>query len=300
MPLTDTVLRQAKPGPKPIKLSDERGLFLLLQPSGGKLWRLKYRIDGKEKKLSLGSYPDVPLKEARRRRDEAREAIAAGIDPAEQKKRAATAIAEQARNTFASVASEYLEKASREGRAAVTIGKSRWLVSLLDPDLGARPVSSITSAELLAVLRKIEAKGHLETARRVRSFAGRVFRYADPSGMLRGALVSPTVKHHAAILEPAAVCELLRGMDGFKGLPLTQIALRLTPHVFVRPGELRRAEWDEFDLDRALWSIKPEKMKMREPHVVPLSSQSVALLESAKVAESTGLFHLIAQSALPR
>ena len=202
MPLTDTALRQAKPGEKPIKLYDERGLFLLLQPSGGKLWRLKYRIEGKEKKLSLGSYPDVPLKDARKRRDEAREKIAAGIDPGEHRKLQAAAKEALEKSTFGAVAAEYLEKASRDGRASVTIKKSQWLVSLVDADLGARPIASITPADLLAALRKIEEKGHLETARRIRSIAGRIFRYAiatsraeaDPSVVLRGALAVPTVR----------------------------------------------------------------------------------------------------------
>lgn len=291
MPLTDTAIKNAKHGLKPIKLFDERGLFLLLQPSGGKLWRLKYRILGIEKKLSLGVYPDVSLKEARKRRDEARTLLANGADPALVKADQANYAKRAARTTFQAIAEEYIEKSAREGRAAVTIGKTRWLLSLLTSDLGKRPISEITPAELLTSLQKIEAKGHLETARRMRSFAGRVFRYAvatsranaDPSALLRGALVAPKVTHHSAILEPKAVGELLRAIDGYQGLPLTCLALQLTPHVFVRPGELRRAEWQEFDLDRAIWTIPAAKMKMREPHVVPLSQQALRLLEAAKV-----------------
>ncbi|MDP5280360.1 integrase arm-type DNA-binding domain-containing protein [Sphingomonas sp. DG1-23] len=290
MPLTDTAIRQAKHGPKPIKLFDERGLFLLLQPSGGKLWRLKYRVDGKEKKLGLGTYPDVSLKEARKRRDEARSKLADGIDPAAAKKAANDARREAAGNTFRTVAEEYLDKIAREGRAAVTIGKSRWLYSLIDKDLGSRPVAEIKPAELLSTLQKVEAKGHLETARRMRSLASRIFRYAvatsraesDPTALLRGALAAPKVKHHSAILEAAAVGELLRAIEGYQGQPLTCIALKLTPHVFVRPGELRQAEWTEFDLDGAIWTIPAEKMKMRDPHVVPLSTQAVGLLRSAE------------------
>ncbi|MCF8707719.1 tyrosine-type recombinase/integrase [Rhizorhapis sp. SPR117] len=290
MALTDTAIRQAKHGPKPIKLSDERGLFLLLQPSGGKLWRLKYRIAGKEKKLSLGTYPDVSLKDARKRRDEARASIAAGVDPAVERKAELQAAKLGASNTFKSVADEYIAKAAQEGRASVTIGKSRWLLSLMERDIGQRPIAEITPAELLNALRKVESKGHLETARRMRSLAGRIFRYAvatsrassDPSSLLRGALVAPKVTHHSAVLEPKAVGELLRAIDGYQGQPLTCIALKLTPHVFVRPGELRRAEWDEFDLDKAVWTIPAEKMKMRDPHVVPLSAQALALLQCAK------------------
>lgn len=280
MALTDVAIRGAKHGAKPIKLADEKGLFLLLQPSGGKLWRLKYRVFGKEKKLGLGRYPDVSLKEARRRRDEARALIANGIDPGAQKQAEALAAKLNAGTTFKSVGDEYLEKASREGRAAVTIGKSRWLLSLMEPDLGSRPVADIAPAELLGAIRKVEAKGHLETARRMRSLAGRIFRYAvatsratsDPSSMLRGALTAPKVKHHSAIIEREQVGALLRAMEGYEGQPLTCIALKLTPHVFVRPGELRRAEWAEFDLESAVWNIPAEKMKMRDPHVVPLKA----------------------------
>ena len=290
MALTDTSIRNARPGEKPRKLFDERGLFLLVQPSGGKLWRLKYRYLGKEKKLSLGTYPDVSLKLARERREEARIVLANGADPASIKAALKDEAKEAAANTFSLVAEDYVAKIEREGRAAVTIKKTQWLLSLLNRDLGKRPVSEITPAELLAALQEVESQGHLETARRMRSLSGRIFRYAvatsrataDPSALLRGALTAPTVKHHSAILEPEAVGELLRAIDGYTGQPLTRLALQLTPHVFVRPGELRRAEWQEFDLDKAIWTIPAEKMKMRDPHVVPLSKQSIALLESAK------------------
>jgi len=291
MALTDTAIKAAKHGPKPIKLFDERGLFLLLQPNGGKLWRLKYRILGKEKKLSLGVYPDVSLKEARNRRDAARTLLANGADPASVKREQIQSARRNAANTFKAIADEFIEKSAKEGRAAVTIKKTRWLLSLLEGDLGNRPITEIKPADLLESLQKIESKGHLETARRMRSFAGRVFRYgvatsratADPSNLLRGALVAPKVTHHSAILEPKAVGELLRAIDGYQGQPLTCIALKLTPHVFVRPGELRRSEWQEFDLENAVWTIPAEKMKMRDPHFVPLSLQTLELLESAKV-----------------
>ena len=290
MALTDTSIRNAKPGPKPKKVFDERGLFLLVQPSGGKLWRLKYRYLGKEKKLSLGIYPDVSLKVARERRDEARTILANGTDPATVKAARKDEAKEAAANTFASFGEEYVAKMEREERAAVTIKKTQWLLSLLNRDLGKRPISEITPAELLASLKDVESQGQLETARRMRSLSGRIFRYAvatsranaDPSALLRGALTAPKVKHHSAILEPEAVGELLRAIDGYSGQPLTLLALQLTPHVFVRPGELRRAEWQEFDLDKAIWTIPAKKMKMRDPHVVPLSKQSLALMESAK------------------
>lgn len=289
MALTDTAIRNAKPGEKPKKIFDERGLFLLVQPSGGKLWRLKYRYLGKEKKLSLGRYPDVSLKVARERRDEARRLLANGADPASVKAEIANEKREAASNTFSTIAGEYVAKIEKEGRAAVTIKKTRWLLSLLEPDLGARPLTEITPADLLATLQRVEAKGHLETARRMRSLSGRIFRYAvatsrasaDPSALLRGALAAPTVKHHSAILEHTKVGELLRAIDGFSGQPLTHLALKLTPHVFVRPGELRRAEWNEFDLEKEIWTIPADKMKMRDPHVVPLSRQALELLDSA-------------------
>ncbi|MBV1917473.1 MAG: integrase arm-type DNA-binding domain-containing protein [Sphingomonadaceae bacterium] len=290
MALTEIAIRKAKPGPKPIKMADERGMFLLLQPAGGKLWRLKYRFAGKEKKLSLGRYPDVSLKDARARRDEARTMIANGVDPSAVKQADALAAKLNAVTTFEAVAEEYLDKASREGRAAVTIKKSRWLLSLLTPSIGGRPIADIAPAELSAALKKVEAKGHLETARRMRSLAGRVFRYAvatsradsDPAAMLRGALTAPVVRHHAAILDPAELGGLLRSIDGYQGQPLTGLALQLTPHVFVRPGMLRKAEWSEFDLDNAVWSLSDGRMKMRRPHVVPLSTQAVAILQAAE------------------
>lgn len=290
MALTDIKIRTAKPSAKPRKLGDDGGLFLLIQPSGGKLWRLKYRVDGKEKKLSLGRYPDITLVEARRRRDEARTSIALGNDPAEEKRRAQLESATRRSNTFDAVAEEYLQKAALEGREAVTIKKSRWLLSLLSPRIGSQPVADITSADLLAAIKGVHDKGNYETARRMRSFAGRVFRFAiatsladnDPSSSLRGALIAPKVTHHAALLDEKSVGGLMRAIDAFSGQPLTCYALQLTPHVFVRPGELRRAEWNEFDLAKARWTISAEKMKMRRPHIVPLSKQALAILEKAQ------------------
>lgn len=290
MPLTDTAIRNAKHGPNPIKLGDEKGLFLLLQPSGGKLWRLKYRVDGREKKLGLGQYPEVSLREARRRRDEARTQLAAGLDPGEERKRVLSEAQSEARNTFQAVADEYLDKVAVEGREAVTIKKSRWLVSLLAPSLGNRPVSQIPPKDLLEALKPLEAAGHHETARRARSLTGRIFRYAiatsraehDPSSALRGALIAPKVKHHAAIVDPVGVGKLMLAIQGFAGQPLIKLALELSPHVFVRPGELRGAEWPEFDLVGAVWVIPAEKMKMRKPHRVPLSRQAIAILQRAQ------------------
>lgn len=289
MALTDLKIRSAKPAAKPTKLADGLGLYMLLQPTGAKLWRLKYRIAGKEKKLSLGIYPDVSLRDARERRDQARAQLAAGIDPGNEKKRLAAERAENERQSFEAVANEYLADVEK-GRASVTIKKSRWLLSLMLPDLGSRPISEIRSSDLLKVLKVVEHRGHLETARRMRSLAGRIFRFAmvtdraiaDPSVALRGQLATREHRHHSAILDETGVGALMRAIDSFSGQPLTQLALKLTPHVFVRPGELRRAEWCEFDLERAIWTIPATKMKMRSPHYVPLSRQALEIVRAAQ------------------
>lgn len=305
MPLSDVAIRSAKPGPKPIKLSDEKGLFLLVQPSGGKLWRLKYRFGGKEKKLSLGRYPDVGLKEARERCSEARKLIAAGIDPSEQKQADRINAEMKSANTFKAVADEYILKCEREGLAAVTIVKSRWLLSLFDAAMAERAIEDIRPGDLLSALKKVEARGHLETARRMRSLSSRVFRYAvatdrasaDPSALLRGALVAPKATHHAAILDEKGVGALMRAIDGYAGQPMTQLALRLAPHVFLRPGELRQAEWSEIDLEAGVWKIAASKMKMRQAHVIPLSRQATDILRDAQVL--TGRHQYVFSSMYP-
>ena len=298
MALTDVVVRSAKPAAKQYKLYDAGGLFLLVKPSGGKLWRLKYRYQGKELALALGRYPDVGLKEARLGRDRARKQMASGKNPAFEKKRATVAATLGVTNTFSAIAEELIAKREREGLKDVTTGKARWLLSLLSPDLGKRPIAEIEPFELLAVLKKVEASGRLETAKRLLAFAGRVFRYAvattrakrNVAADLQGALVAPKVKHHAAIIDPAAVGALLRAIDGFDGQPVTTWALRLAPHVFVRPGELRQAEWSEIDLEAAVWRIPANRMKMKREHVVPLSRQAVAILREAQALTGNGRF----------
>jgi integrase len=298
MALSNAAIRAAKPSKKQFKLYDEGGLFLIVKPSGGKLWRLKYRHSGKEQALSLGRYPAVGLKEARAGRDQARKLIASGKNPAFEKKRAAVAASVGAANTFSAIAEELIAKRVREGLKEVTTGKARWLLSLLAPELGKRPIAEIEPFELLAVLKKIEASGRLETAKRLLAFAGRVYRYAVATARakrniaadLQGALVAPKVKNHAAIIEPRAVGALLRAIDGFEGQPVTIWALRLAPHVFVRPGELRQAEWSEIDLDAAVWRIPAHRMKMKREHVVPLSRQAVAILKEARGLTGNGPF----------
>lgn len=294
MPLSDLAIRTAKPRTKPYKLADEKGLHLRISPAGSKLWRLKYRFAGKEKLLSLGSYPATTLKDARERRDAARRLLEAGVDPGQERKRQKLDQAVSAANTFNAIANEYIDKIEREGRASSTIVKVRWFLELLDPSLEARPISDISPQELLAALRKVEARGRLETAQRLRSFADRVFRYAiatsrattNPAEPLRGALTSPRVRHHPAVLEPDRVGALLRAIETYDGYPEVRFALLLAPHVFVRPGELRHAEWSEFDWEKKMWTIPAEKMKMRQPHLVPLSRQAISILR--RTFEITG------------
>ncbi|MGB7655082.1 MAG: integrase arm-type DNA-binding domain-containing protein [Novosphingobium sp.] len=289
MALTDVAIRNAKPAAKAIKLADGGGMFLLVTPAGGKLWRLKYRVDGREKLLAIGAYPEIGLGEARRRREEARELIALGKDPSREKQRDKVRARVQAADTFAAICDEYCEKRRRDGSkgwAPATAIRSEYLLSLVCGSIGKLPIGEIEPADVLTAARRIEGKGKLESARRSLQLAGAVFRYAvatarlasDPTRDLRGALAAPTVTHYAAILEPVKVGELLRAIDGYESLGLTRLALQLAPHVFVRPGELRHARWEEVDLDGALWTIPAEKTKMRKDHRVPLSRQAVALL----------------------
>lgn len=283
--LGPSAVHNAKPQAKPYKLRDERGMYLLVQPNGARWWRVDYRRPhtGKRNTLSLGTYPDVSLAQARDRRDEARRLLADGIDPGAKRKAEATANPE----TFAAIAREWLEQT--EGKRVASTNKTireRMDADLL-PWLGERPIAEIKAPELLATLRRVEARGSLIVAKRLRQVAGQVFRYAvatgraerDPSGDLRGALKSPGAeRHHAAFTNPTDVAELLRAIAGYTGSPVTRAALQLSPLLFVRPGELRAAEWPEFDLDAAEWRIPGHKMKMRMPHIVPLSKQAVAIL----------------------
>jgi integrase len=293
MALTDVAIRNAKPGTKPVKMGDSGGLFLYITPAGGKLWRLKYRVDGKEKLLSIGAYPEISLSDARKRRDEARALIAAGKDPSREKQRAKLQSRVEADNTFQAISGEYCGKRKRDGDKAwspATATRSEYLLSLLNPSIGKLPIGEIEPADILGAVRKIEGKGNLESARRTLQLASMVFRYAvatarlrsDPTRDLKGALTAPTVTHYGAIIEAKKVGALLRAIDGYEGLGLTKLALQIAPHVFVRPGELRHAEWGEFDLEGALWIIPAEKMKMRKAHHVPLSSQAVALFKEVQ------------------
>ncbi len=295
MALTDSAIRALKPRERAYKVADEKGLYLQVTPAGGRLWRLKFRTSGGvEKKLSFGGYPEIGLKEARELRDKARSLVANGIDPADKKRRDKRAAKVSADNTFSAVAKDYIAKNRRDGLSEATVAKREWFVRLVQRSLGGRPMSEIQPFEILDAVRPFEAARNDEKAHRTLQFIGQVFRYAvanqivasDPTRDLRGALANRKPKNLAAILEPKAVGELLRNIDGYEGLPLTKLALQLSPLVFVRPGELRRAEWSEIDLDGAVWRIPAAKMKAREEHVVPLSRQAVAILRQA--AELTG------------
>ena len=299
MALTDIALRNAKPMAKDYKLTDEKGLYLLVTPSGGRLWKLKFRNKvGVEKKLSLGTYPEVSLKQVRERRDEARRMLANGVDPAEQKRRDKHAAMVGAANTFSVVAKAYIAKNQRDGLAEATVHKREWFTRLVERSLGHRPIAEIQPYEVLDAVRPFEASKNDEKAHRTLQFIGQVFRYAvanqlvpsDPTRDLRGALAKRSAKHHAAILDPGKAGEMLRAIDGYEGHPSTRIALQLSALLFVRPGELRRAEWSEIDLTSNVWRIPAAKMKARQEHAVPLCRQAIALFDEAEVLSGGGRY----------
>lgn len=286
--LNEARIRAARPKDKPYKLRDGRGLYLLVTPTGGRLWRLRFRYSGRENMLSLGAYPDVSLKGARERCDDTRKLIANGVDPSDQRK------AERAglENTFQAIAQEWLAK---QKFAGATLEKAEWTFNdLIFPHLGSKPIASITAPDVLQALRPLEARGKHETAHRTKQRISQVLRYAvatgraihDVTASLRGALAPIVVTNRAALTDPKAVGGLLRAIDGYVGQPSTEYALKIAPYVFSRPIELRAAEWTEFDLDAREWRIPAIRMKMGELHIVPLSSQVVALLR--KLHDFTG------------
>ena len=296
MPLTDTTIRNAKPAEKPKKLYDERGLYLEVAPSGGKWWRLKYRYAGKEKRISLGTYPDTSLKEARDRRDHNRTLLSKGIDPSENRKANKAANSENQANSFEVVAREWFGKQSpnwSKSHADRVFGR---LKKDMFPWIGPKPISDISAPELLDVVHRIERRRAIETAHRVLQICGQVLRYAiatgraerDPSGDLRGALPPAIKQHLAAITEPVEVGKLLRAMDAYKGTPVVHSALRLAPLVFVRPGELRHAEWADIDLDSAEWRFTVSKTDTQ--HIVPLSRQAVSILRDLQPLTGPGRY----------
>lgn len=293
--LTLRQIQSLRPRSKPYKIYDGNGLFLLIQPNGSRLWRFRYRLYGRERRLSLGKFPQVGLRTARAKCHDARDQLAGGIDPgvAKRNKRAAIVASTV---TFRAIADEYIDKMKAEGKAPATLAKLRWFRDLLDPHIGSMPVGGVSPHDLLVALKLIERRGHHETAVRTRGFAGRIFRYAiatlraehNHAEVLRGALIVPTVTHRAAILDARHVGELLRAIQSYTGRPETRIALQLAPHVFLRPGELRAAEWSDIDFDTAVWTIPAARTKMRRPHAVPLSSQSLALLRELGTLNNPG------------
>lgn len=293
--ITDTAIRAAKPAEKPYKLSDERGLYLLIN-AAGKYWRLDYRFGAKRKTLALGVYPDVSLRLARERRDEARQLLADGVDPGENKKAVKAAKQERASNSFEVIAREWFDRMSVRWVDSHGGRIIRRLERDVFPWIGDRPIAELTAPELLAVVRRIEGRGAIETAHRALQNCGQVLRYAvatgraerDPTGDLRGALPPVKGKHFAAVTDPAQVAELLRSLDGYKGTFAVSCALRLAPLVFVRPGELRKAEWSDIDLDAAQWRYRVTKTN--SDHVVPLSTQALSILQELHALSGDGRY----------
>jgi len=308
--LTDIAVRNARARDRAYKLSDGRGLCLLVQPNGSKWWRFRYDWDGKEKMLSMGTYPDTSLAAARKRRDEARQKIEAGTDPGAQRR-----LTEGApERTFEAVAQHYLAGMERKvllkKRSPATLRKARWaLRDYIFPFIGAKTIDSISTQELLAVLKKIETKGLLETARRTKQRCGQVFRHGIGLGYcarditvdMRGLLEPPIVAHHAAITNPSKVGGLLRAIECYSGRRLTQLALKLSPLLFVRPGELRKAERAHFHLETAEWRIPAHLMKMKVQHIVPLSRQAIKLVSDllANPVDSRFLFPALGHPERP-
>lgn len=294
--LTEAAVKAARATEKPRKLFDERGLFLLINPNGSRLWRLKYRIENREKLLAIGAYPDVGLKRAREKRDEARKLIADGIDPSAKRQAEKVAAAE----TFEAVGREWMELQRQRLTPGTFERNLRFLEDCLFPYLGRSPVAKIKAPELLSTLRRVESRGHHETAHRVRAIAGNVFRYAivtgraerDVSADLRGALAPVVTRNRAAITDPVRIGDLLRAIDAYRGQPATEAALKLAPLTFVRPGELRAAQWSELQLDgeNPEWRIPKARMKMDEEHVVPLSQQAVAVFREIEPLTGGGKY----------
>jgi integrase len=292
--LTDTAVKKAKPATKAYKLFDAGGMFVLVAPTGGKLWRLKYRFAGKEKLLSLGAYPEVSLADARIKREEARKLLHEGVDPGEARRAMKRARASSAANSFEAIAREWHTKFANTWAPSHAARVLRLLERDVFPWVGHRPIAEITAPELLAVLRRIESRGALETAHRARIYAGLVFRFAihtgradrDPASDLRGALPPKRDGHFAAVTNPEQLGDLLRALDGYKGSSVVRAALLLAPMLFVRPGELRSAKWADIDLDAAEWRFTVPKTKTA--HVVPLAPQAVAILRDLRPLTGNG------------
>ncbi len=288
--LSDIKIRNLKPKEKLYKVSDFDGLYIAVKPNGSKLWRLKYRIDGRVKTYSIGVYPAVSLAQARKARDAARVQIAQGIDPSEVKQEEKLIRREAQGHTFAKIGLEFLDKQRKEGKSKATLDKTEYHLKMANKDFGKKPITEITAPMILKTLRKVEAKGNYETAHRLRARIGSIFRYAvasgvaetDPTYALRDALIRPTRVHRAAITDPKALGQLLNAIDAFEGQTTTRIGLQLLALLAQRPGESRHAKWQEFDLEENVWSIPAEKMKMRRDHSIPLPEQARQILHELR------------------
>jgi integrase len=286
MALTQTSIVKTVAKDKPLKLSDGGGLHLLVQPSGSKLWRFRYRFGGKENMLSLGSFPIITLAAARSKRDEAKKLLAGGTDPSVKRKLDKIAAATSAQNTFGAVAAEYLANLEKNGCAEATLSKNRWLLSDLASPLSNRPIADIHPAEILTILKRIEQSGRRESAQRLRGVIGSVFRYAivtlralsDPTTALRGAILRPIVKHRAAITDEKQLGALMCSIDEYDGWPTLRAAMQLLALTMTRPSDVRGMRRSEINFDKAMWRIPATRMKMRRPHDVPLSRQALAIL----------------------
>ena len=296
MSLTDTAIRNSKPKDKPLRLSDERGLYLLINPNGSRWWRFDYRFQGIRKTLSMGVYPDVPLKLARERREEARSLLAAGADPGAQRQAETRANAEAGGNTFEALAREWMATRGKEWTASYASKTKSALERHVFPAVGAKPITEITAPDLLALLRAIETRGTVDMAHRVQQHCGGIFRFAiatgrattDPVPSLRGALSTVKKEHYAALTDPTEYAELLRAIDNYRGEATTKAAMQLLALTFQRTKEVRFAEWSQFDFDQALWRIPAEIMKMREAHIVPLSRQAIEVLKGIQALTGKG------------
>ena len=300
MALSDLRIRTAKPRDKPYKLTDGGGLYILVQPGGSKLWRMKYRFLGKEKLLSIGRYPEVGLARARKAQLAARELLVDGRDPSAVKQMERDRkLAEHAR-TFRALTEEFLKKQETEGRSPSTLKKNRWVLDMAIAEIGNEPATALKAPAILKVLKKVEARGTYETARRLKIMIGAVMRHgmaigwvdADPTTALRGALMAPPKKPHAAVTDPAKFGELLRAIDGFTGQASTRIGLQLLALLYPRPGELRFAKWSEFDFARKVWTIPADRTKTRRPHRVPLPDAAIDALRELKALDAPGEFLL--------
>jgi integrase len=289
--LTELAIKQAKPKEKDYKLSDEKGLFLLVKKNGAKYWRVKYRYAKKEKLYSIGVYPEVSLKQARIERDEVRSQLRQGIDPSAAKQADKLARVHAGVNSFKAISIEWFKVKLGDKSKSYRDRSWRALEMNLFPSIGHRPIIEITPPELLQALRKVESRGALDMAKRTKQVAGLVFRYAiDPSQDLAGALTPSTKKHFAAITDPVGVGRLMVAIDAFEGTATVKAALRISPLLFGRPGEVRHMEWSEIDWDRALWEIPGNKMKMKQPHIVPLSTQALDILREQFLLTGTGKY----------